>query len=77
LKIKPQYRSSRYPIIEVKFDDGITTIHGNSASMRASVLFVTPPNRTELLNIKENRYSCAEREREKERTNSGYYPRIG
>lgn len=37
-----------YPIIEVKFDDRITTIHGNGASMRAIVLFVTPPeqNRT-------------------------------
>lgn len=37
-----------YPIIEVKFDDEITTIHGNGASMRAIVLFVTPPeqNRT-------------------------------
>ena len=37
-----------YPIIEVKFDDGITAIHGNSASMRAIVLFVTPSeqNRT-------------------------------
>lgn len=36
------------PIIEVKFDDGITTIHGNGAAMRAIVLFVTPPeqNRT-------------------------------
>lgn len=32
-----------YPFIEVKFDDGITTIRGKDASMRAIVLFVTPP----------------------------------
>lgn len=31
------------PIIEAKFDNGITTIHGNGAPMCAIVLFVILP----------------------------------